>query len=219
MDLKTAIVNSQKKQPLSNSATTSVVICMCFFSYSGFHEFFQANVSKFTSISVSGDEYFTQYLSNCCRHKYDPSISRFFKSNFMTLCWKVGCRAVLYKVAPTTALWFVCTAFESFIFVKSQHSLLDFCHFTIFSPTCSWLLIFVWLWTAPSSHKVALTIVEKAAAFCSALGHYQRCDLYLLLLNICLVSTYFHVCFLNFSFSYFHQISSTWFFCMFTFPR
>ena len=41
-----------------------------------FHEFFQANFSKFTPISVSGDEFYTQILSNCCRYKYDLSISR-----------------------------------------------------------------------------------------------------------------------------------------------
>ena len=31
---------------------------------------------------------------------------------------------------------------NTIFFVKSQHSLLDFCHLTIFFPTYSWLLIF-----------------------------------------------------------------------------
>ena len=34
---------------------------------------------------------------------------------------------------------------QQFFLVKSQHSLLDFCHLTIVFPTWSWLLIFLWI--------------------------------------------------------------------------
>ena len=43
-----------------------------------FYKFFQANFSK-----TYNYEFYTQNLSNCCRRKYDQSISRIFKILFL----------------------------------------------------------------------------------------------------------------------------------------
>ena len=43
--------------------------------------------SKFTSISVSGNNHYTQNLSNYCRHNYGPSISRILLISFSAGFW------------------------------------------------------------------------------------------------------------------------------------
>ena len=43
-----------------------------------FHEFFKADFSKLHIYPFPEDEFYTKNLSNCCRHKYGPSISRIF---------------------------------------------------------------------------------------------------------------------------------------------
>ena len=67
--------------------------------------------------SVSWHRFFTQNFSNCCMHKYDPSISRIFQSNF----WRNF--SILSHCAPHTApvpsTYFVSFAIR---FVRKQAS-------------------------------------------------------------------------------------------------
>ena len=52
------------------------------------------------------------------------------------------CQFSGFLFIPFPLIFVVKNHATQFFFVKSQHSLLDFCHFAIFFPTWSWLLIF-----------------------------------------------------------------------------